>query len=167
MKTTHKIWLVLLIAISSLTAGCGFQLRGQADIPYSSLYIDGNTGSGLVINLQRIIRAGGHKERLAGSSKEAERTIQIMSEVNNKIILSLSGAGRVREYQLQYRVKYRLLTAQAKEILLPTEIVLYRDMSYNDTYILAKGEEEQQLYRDMQTDAAQQILRRIALLHGA
>ncbi|BBP01544.1 LPS assembly lipoprotein LptE [Sulfuriferula nivalis] len=167
MKTTYRLWLVLLLVISSLIAGCGFQLRGQSDIPYSSLYIDGNTGSGLVINLKRIIRAGGHKERLAASSKEAERTIQIISEANNKIILSLSGAGRVREYQLQYRVKYRMLTAQAKEILLPTEIVLYRDMSYNDTDILAKGDEEQQLYKDMQTDAAQQILRRIALLHGA
>ena len=118
-------------------------------------------------NLQRIIRSGGHKERLANSSAEAERSLQIMSEVRNKIILSLSGAGRVREYQLQYRVKYRLLTAQGKEVLLPTEIVLTRDMSYNDAYIIAKGEEEQQLYRDMQTDAAQQILRRISLLHGA
>lgn len=167
MKITYQFWLVLALAFSSLTAGCGFQLRGQADIPYSSIYVDGNPGSPLVINLQRIIRSGGHKERLAASSAQAERSIQIMSEVRNKIILSLSGAGRVREYQLQYRVKYRLLAPQGKEILLPTEIVLYRDMSYNDAYIIAKGEEEQLLYRDMQTDAAQQILRRIALLHGA
>ncbi len=167
MKITYRVWLVLALAISSLTAGCGFQLRGQADIPYSSVYVDGNPGSALVLNLQRIIRSGGHKERLAASSAQAERSIQIMSEVRNKIILSLSGAGRVREYQLQYRVKYRLLAPQGKEILLPTEIILTRDMSYSDAYIIAKGEEEQQLYRDMQNDAAQQILRRIALLHGA
>lgn len=167
MKTTYRFWLVVALGISSLNAGCGFQLRGQADIPYKSMYVDGAAGSPLVTNLQRIIRSGGHKERLANSSAEAERSLQIMSEVRNKIILSLSGAGRVREYQLQYRVKYRLLAPQGKEILLPTEIVLTRDMSYNDAYIIAKGEEEQQLYRDMQTDAAQQILRRIALLHGA
>lgn len=167
MKFPNRFWLVVALGISSLYTGCGFQLRGQADIPYSSMYVDGAAGSPLVTNLQRIIRSGGHKERLANSSAEAERSLQIMSEVRNKIILSLSGAGRVREYQLQYRVKYRLLAAQGKEILLPTEIVLTRDMSYNDAYIIAKGEEEQQLYRDMQTDAAQQILRRIALLHGA
>ncbi|NOT17830.1 MAG: lipoprotein B transmembrane [Sulfuriferula sp.] len=165
MKTTSRFWLVLIL--TSLITGCGFQLRGYTDIPYSTMYVDGNPNSPLVVNLQRIIRAGGHKERLTASSAQAERTIQILSEINNKIILSLSGAGRVREYQLQYRVKYRLLAPAAKEILLPTEILLTRDMSYNDTDIIAKGSEEQQLYRDMQTDAAQQILRRIALLHGA
>lgn len=165
MKIPMRFWLWLTLIVSVFTAGCGFHLRGQVDIPYTSLYVEGNPGSPLVINLQRIIRAGGHKERLAKSSDTAERTIQIMSEVSSKIILSLSGAGRVREYQLQYRVKYRLLAPKGKEIIAPAEIVLSRDMSYNDTLVLAKAEEEQLLYRDMQTDAAQQILRRIALLH--
>ena len=160
-----KFWLALTLTMSVLTAGCGFQLRGQADIPYTSLYVDGNPGSPVVSNLQRIISAGGHKDRLAKSSDTAERTIQIMSDTSNKIILSLSGAGRVREYQLQYRVKYRLLAPKGAEILRPTQIVLSRDMSYNDTLALAKADEEQLLYRDMQNDAAQQILRRIALLH--
>ena len=165
MKIPMKFWLAVTLIMSVFTAGCGFHLRGQVDIPYTSLYVDGNPGSPLVTNLQRIIRAGGHNDRLAKTSDSAERTIQIMSEVSSKIILSLSGAGRVREYQLQYRVKYRLLAPKGKEILLPAEIVLSRDMSYNDTLVLAKADEEQLLYRDMQTDAAQQILRRIALLH--
>lgn len=165
MKIHMKFWLATTLIMGILTAGCGFHLRGQVDIPYSSLYVDGNSGSPLVTNLQRIIRAGGHNDRLAKSSDTAERTIQIMSETNSKIILSLSGAGRVTEYQLQYRVKYRLLAPKGKEILTPVTIVLSRDMSYSDTLVLAKTEEEQLLYRDMQTDAAQQILRRIALLH--
>jgi LPS-assembly lipoprotein len=165
MKIPMKFWLALMLLVSALTGGCGFHLRGQADIPFTSLYVDGNPGSPLVINLQRIIKAGGHKDRLAKSADTAERTIQIMSELSNKIILSISGAGRVREYQLQYRVKYRLLDPKGKEILTPAEIILSRDMSYNDTLVLAKSDEEQLDYRDMQTDAAQQILRRIALLH--
>lgn len=165
MKIRMKFWLAATLIMSTFTTGCGFHLRGQVDIPYSSLYVDGNPGSPLVTNLQRIIRTGGHNDRLAKSSDTAERTIQIMSETNSKVILSLSGAGRVTEYQLQYRVKYRLLAPKGKEILTPVEIALRRDMSYNDTLVLAKSEEEQLLYRDMQTDAAQQILRRIALLH--
>jgi LPS-assembly lipoprotein len=43
-----------------------------------------------------------------------------------------------------------------------TEIGLSRDMTYSDTQVLAKAEEEKLLYRDMQNDAAQQILRRMA-----
>lgn len=155
---THWLWLALIGV--TLTAGCGFQLRGQIELPYRSVYVEGGQG-GLTTALQAALRLG-HADRLASSAAKAESVIQILSEQNSKVILSLSGIGRVREYQLQYRVSYRLTTPQGKQILAPTNILLARDMTYNDTLVLAKGEEEQLLYRDMHKDAAQQILRRVA-----
>ena len=104
----------------------------------------------------------GHANRLAPSAAQAESVIQILSEQNSKLILSLSGIGKAREYQLQYRVSYRLITPQGKQILAPANILLVRDMTYSDAQVLAKGEEEQLLYRDMHKDAARQVLRRIA-----
>ena len=159
----HTFWILIICA---LLASCGFHLRGQVDIPFSSVFVEGNGASAVVTNLRQIITAGGHKNRLAQSRASAEVTIQILSETSNMVIIALSGAGRVTEYQLQYRVKYRLLGQGSKEVLAPVEIVLSRDMSYNDTQPYAYADEEQFLYRDMQTDAAQQILRRIALLHA-
>ena len=164
MKIPVQPWLLVALIISIATTGCGFRLRGQADIPFTSLYVAGNGASPVVADLRQIIAAGGHQNRLATSSANAERTIQILSETSNMIIIALSGAGRVTEYQLQYRVKYRLLDKN-KEVLKPIEIVLSRDMSYNDTQPYAYSDEENFLNHDMQTDAAQQILRRIALLH--
>jgi LPS-assembly lipoprotein len=41
-------------------------------------------------------------------------------------------------------------------------VQLTRDVTYNDAEILAKEAEEQLLFRDMQTDMVQQILRRLA-----
>jgi len=38
-------------------------------------------------------------------------------------------------------------------------------MSYNDAQVIAKENEEQLLYRDMQTDMVQQIMRRLAAAH--
>ena len=93
---------------------------------------------------------------------KAESVIDIMSVQNSKVIVALSGIGRVREYQLQYRVQYQLITPKGKVILPPANLLLARDMTYNDAQVLAKGAEEQLLYRDMQKDAAQQIMQRIA-----
>ncbi|MHB1677312.1 MAG: LPS-assembly lipoprotein LptE [Sulfuriferula sp.] len=164
MKILIQPWFFLSLMISLTMMGCGFHLRAQVDIPFTSVYVDGSGASPVVTDLRQMITAGGHKDRLAKSSISAERTIQIMSDSSTMIIIALNGAGQVAEYQLQYRVKYRLL-AHDKEVLKPVEIVLSRDMSYNNSQPYAYGDEENFLYHDMQTDAAQQILRRIALLH--
>lgn len=155
---THWLWLAFISVI--LTAGCGFHLRGQVELPYRSVYVEGGQG-GLATALQAALRLG-HANRLAPSAAQAESVIQILSEQNSKLILSLSGIGKAREYQLQYRVSYRLITPQGKQILAPAHILLVRDMTYSDAQVLAKGEEEQLLYRDMHKDAARQVLRRIS-----
>lgn len=159
----HSRWLLVLLLSLVLTA-CGFHLRSQVDIPFSSVYVEGSSTSPLVMDLRQIIISGGHKNRLAKSAASAQRTIQILSETNTMVILALNGAGQVAEYQLQYHAKYRLL-AHGKDLVKPAEIILSRDMSYNNSQPYAYGDEENFLYHDMQNDAAQQILRRIALVH--
>jgi len=47
-------------------------------------------------------------------------------------------------------------------LIAPTEIVQQRDISFNESAVLAKEAEEALLYRDMQTDIVQQLLRRLA-----
>jgi LPS-assembly lipoprotein len=46
----------------------------------------------------------------------------------------------------------------------PTEIVLKRDVSYNPNQELAQAAEEVLLYKDMQSDLVQQILRRMSAI---
>ncbi len=160
MKNTlpGRLWLVALGVI--FIAGCGFHLRGQIELPYRSVYVQGGQ-DGLAVALQAALRLG-HAGRLAPSAEKAESVIDIMSVQNSKVIVALSGIGRVREFQLQYRVQYQLITPKGKVILAPANLLLARDMTYNDAQVLAKGAEEQLLYRDMQKDAAQQIMQRIA-----
>jgi LPS-assembly lipoprotein len=98
--------------------------------------------------------------RLTDNPKEAAATLSILSELREREILSLGGQGRVREYQLRYRVAYQVTDAK-RVITPPTQIVLKRDISFNDAEVLAKESEEALLYRDMQLDAVQQLLRRL------
>ena len=86
----------------------------------------------------------------------------LLGEAQEKVILSLSAAGRVREYQLRYRLAFKVHDLKSKEYIAPTEIVLVRDISFSDDQVLAKGHEEALLYRDMRNDMVQQLMRRLA-----
>ncbi len=96
--------------------------------------------------------------------KAAQAIVDVLAETKDKSILSLNSQGRVREYTLTYALRFRVKDNQAKELLEPTEIVLKRSISFNENQALAKEEEETFLYRDMQTDLVQQLMRRLAAL---
>lgn len=150
-----------MLAAALLLSACGFRLRGEAAVPFDSIYVQGAPASPFTIQLKRSITAG-TRARLAAKPEEAEVVLQIMGEQQEKDILALSGGGRVREFQLRYRVSYRLTdNKNATEYIAPSEIVLRRELTYSDTEALAKESEEMLLFRDMQSDAAQQLLRRL------
>lgn len=141
-----------------LLASCGFHLRGQAALPFETMYVSGSANFRTL--LARSIRAGSNT-RIVDNPKEAQVTLQVVGEQNDRVILSLSGSGRVRELQLRYRISYRLTDNENRELLPTTEMLLKRDLTYSDTDVLGKEQEEQLLIRDMRNDAAQQVVRRL------
>ncbi len=157
---------LLWLFIPLLVTGCGFHLRSQADIPFSAIYLQAPGGSAVAANIRHIMTFGGHADSLVAAPDKAERIIDIQREQPQMIIVALTGAGLVSEYQLQLDVKYRVLYPNGKIALPSTLIHLTRDMAYNPTAPYAYDAEEQFLNRDMQQDAAQQILHRLAMLHN-
>lgn len=148
----------ILVLLSLLGLGaCGFQLRGDASLPFSSLYIEG--GQDIVVDLQRAIRPSATK--VTPSAQEAEAVLQILDESREKRILGLNSAGRVNEFRLLYRVSFKVSGKTGSELVSPQQIELRRDITFNDSQTLAKESEESLLYRDMQNDAVQQIIRRM------
>ena len=151
----------LIISTMLLTlAGCGFQLRGAANLPYDTLHVAAATTSTFATQVRRAVTSGS-QTRVVDNPKEAQATLHVLGEAREKSILSLSGGGRVREFQLRYRVSYRVTDKYNKELRAPTQILLHRDFSFNDTDTLSKESEEALLYRDMQTDAVSQLLRQL------
>ena len=149
-----------LAAALSLLAACGFQLRGTADMPFDTLYLPGATG-GIALELKRNIQSGS-ATRVVDDPKAAEAQLLFSEETRIKEILALSTAGRVREYRLIYRVGFRVGDGKGGDFVPPSTVTLTRDVTYDDAVALAKETEEQQLYRDMQADMVQQIMRRLA-----
>ncbi|MBK5102969.1 MAG: hypothetical protein JJE42_01870 [Burkholderiales bacterium] len=150
-----------ILALGLLTAACGFQLRGQAQLPFETLYVAIPAVSPLGTELKRNIIAG-TRTRLVNTPGEAQAILELVSEERGKTILSFDSSGQVLEYQLHYRLKFRVRDARGRDYLPQSEIRLTRDVSYTSSQVLAKESEEQLLYRDMQSDVVQQILRRLA-----
>ncbi len=150
----------ILAAFVVWAAGCGFHLRGTADLPFSTVFVPGATG-GIALDLARNIQAGTNA-KVVGDPQAAEAILQFTGEARDKEILSLTGTGRVREFRLRYRVGFRVHDGKGHDFVPQNTLELTRDVSFNDAEVLAKESEEQLLFRDMQGDMVQQIMRRLA-----
>ena len=159
IPSTFRCTLVALLSV--LLAACGFQLRGAYNLPYESLYLGVGDVSVIGAGLKRAIRASG-STRLADTPADAQATFLPTVETREPIILSLSSAGRVREKRLRYRYGYRVVDGKGRDLVLPSTVELNRDLTYADSDVLAKTQEEDLLWRDMETDLVQQLMRRLA-----
>jgi LPS-assembly lipoprotein len=154
------------LCLALILSACGFQLRGTSNatqLPFKTIHLGFSEASPLGIELKRNIRASGDT-LIATDPKLADVNFEVLSETREKVILSLNNQGRVREYTLYYKLRFQVKDQRGKELLAQTDIVLKRDISFNESQVLAKEKEEELLYRDMQTDLVQQILRRLAAI---
>ncbi len=145
---------------AALVSGCGFQLRRLDGIPFASLYLDAPPGSAVAQRIRTMLISS-KTTRLTATPDQAEATLSMGPEERSKTILSLSGAGRVTEYRLGLQLTYSIVSRDGRVLGEPETIDLSRDLTYDDTQLLAKGAEEQLLYRDMEDSATQRILRRL------
>jgi LPS-assembly lipoprotein len=150
------------LLLTSLLGGCGFKLRGNQSFAFTSISINPSPGGAVAQELRRSF--GTAVQVMAGDqpTSPAQVRLDVLDELREKVVVGINASGQVRELQLRIRVKFQLNTAQGKELIAPADILQQRDISYSESAALAKEAEESLLYRDMQTDIVQQILRRLA-----
>ncbi|SDX06966.1 LPS-assembly lipoprotein LptE [Nitrosomonas oligotropha] len=155
---------ILILVILLLLTACGFKLRGQiSSLPFKTLYISAPGGNTIGMNLERAIGTSS-TTKVVANAEDAEATLEVISATSERIILSLSGGGRVRDFNLLYRVRYRLYDKQNVEIVPHTEVTLTRVLPFLDAQILAKEAEERLLQKDMEADAIQQMMWRLSTI---
>ncbi|MFO7188722.1 MAG: LPS assembly lipoprotein LptE [Pseudomonadota bacterium] len=156
MKTALRALFICLLAAT--LAACGFKLRGPQTLPFDTIAVPGVTT--LRTEIKRAIQTQSNA-KVVENVNDADAVLDISREASEKVILSLTTRGRVREYQLRYLVSYRVTRKQGGVYVPPTTVLLTRDITFNDE-ILAKETEEQQLYAEMRADFVQQLMRRLA-----
>jgi LPS-assembly lipoprotein len=152
---------LLLVLVTLLTSACGFQLRGAFSLPFDTLYIAQPESSELRAVIKRNVEAS-TQTRVVANPTDAQANLAILGDVPQKKIMSLNSAGRVREYQLERVFTFRVTDPKGLEFLPPSTIRITREMTFDDAAVLSKEAEEVLLWRDIQNDLVQQLMRRLA-----
>ena len=166
MKPSRRLFLTSLGVglLPAWLAGCGFQLRQTNDFAFKTLYANFSTTSPLGVELRRNLLGTGRIDLWTEAKLmlKADVILDILSEDRQQVAVGVSATGQVRELQLRLRVRFRLRTPQGLELIEPVELFQQRDLSFTETAALSKEIEQAILYRDMQTDIVQQIMRRLS-----
>ena len=164
-KTTRRHWLAATTAAgaAAMLTGCGFRLRGAQNFAFDSIYVAMPDASGLGNELRRQLASNG-KLRVIRDATEAQKAQVVLESIQDqreRIVVGLTASGQVREFQLRVRFRFRLRTPGGKELIPDTEILQQRDVSFSETTALASEQKDLLLYRDMQSDVVQQVIRRL------
>ena len=150
---------VLAACATPLLAACGFKLRQAPDFGFSRIAL-AMPNTSLAIELRRQIDGTGRLE--VTDAARAEVVLESGGEVRERVVVSITASGEVREFSLRIRFRFRLRTADGRELLPSTEILRQIDQSYSESAALSKEAEALMLYQNMQSDIVQQVLRRLA-----
>jgi LPS-assembly lipoprotein len=163
MRVPFKLLLAVIFA--AVLTGCGFHLRGtlSGNLPYKTMHIALPETAEVRIWLERYINAAGSTE-IVEEASQADATFQQLSDGRQKTILSVNAQGRVREYRLQLNYTFRVVNKKGQVLIPPNEINLTRDITFDDSNVLAKDLEEGLLWRDMNNDLVNQIMRRLSII---
>lgn len=157
---------VFLLGSAAGLAGCGFELRRAPEFVFKTLHFAGFKAHSPLLDELRRQLAFSSTTREVEAASQADVVLDALADARDKGVVASTSAGQVREVQLRLRIQFRLRTPGGKELIAPTEIMLTRDMSYDERQALAKEQEEEQLYRAMQRDVALQVLRRLAAVRS-
>jgi LPS-assembly lipoprotein len=160
--------LVLIIgAVTALCSlsGCGFKLRGPQLMSFTSFYSSFGPNSVVGADLNRLLKSQG-QIRVETDPTKAQIRMMVQFDGRERDIVGYSATGRPREYQLRQRLRYQLLNSKADPLGTPIELVVRRDISTTDAEQNAKQQEEELLYKEMEADLVDQVLRRLGALQN-
>jgi LPS-assembly lipoprotein len=167
MMKRHPLLAFAIMALTTfMLTACGFHMRGSTlhdSLPFKSIQVIIPESSQFGVELKRNLRANDNVQ-VVSDPKTAQVILEILAEKKTKSILSLNIQGRAREYSLIYELRYRVRNNKNKELLPPATIALNRTLIFSESHALARESEEDLLYRDMQTDLVQQLMRRLAAM---
>jgi len=158
MNTIYKKFITLFMLL--MITSCGFHLRGMTEISFKTISLEGKELS-FTKNLKKTLAS--NKVAIILPTENPELRIELLSEESEKRILSLSGQGLVREFEIFYRVRYRIKTIDSETWSQENIIETRRDFTFSDSNLIGKEEEERQLNESMRNEAITNLFNQIQL----
>ena len=154
--------LVLQAAPALLLAGCGFELKRVAALQFDSIALTGFAprsplAQELRTTLERTVTV---KE----SPAQAQVVFQALGDERIRRAVAFTASGQVRDIQLRTVLRYRAQTPSERVLIPDSKIELIREMTFIEGKALGKEQEEQDLFREMQSDIVLQLVLRLSTI---
>jgi len=150
----------LAAAAPLLLGACGFELRRAPQLPFARIALTGFAPRSPLA--EELTRTLSQTVQVLAAPAQADVVLQALNDRRERTVVASTAAGQVRELTLRLRFEFRVIHPGGRELVPANELLLSRDMSYSETFALAKEQEESQLYAAMQTDVVMQVMRRLA-----
>lgn len=160
-RTAFTVMSLMLAALMTLLAGCGFHLQNKVEMPpeMQQTYLEVQSpNSRLATRLKTLLEQNGVE---VVNSAKGVAILEVPMNRMRKEIQSIGDNARVREYQLRLTVNFRVLERDGNELIPLQSLELARVYSFNEQDILAAEREDEYLRGEISDTVASMILRRI------
>lgn len=163
---------IVIIALSTLVLGsCGFQMRGaqqSGSQMVGQLYLEEQQGTVSVLQpLRNALKA--QQVQFAAFREQADTVVILSDEILSRRVASVSGSGKVSEYELLHSVGLRTVRSEADikagELVADSSnlpklqtVSVARDYTYDETDVLAKDDEERILRSEMREELVRHLV---------
>ncbi len=153
----------VIAAFCIMLAACGFQLRGNFELPaeMADTYVSYAGGDGAM--LRTVVRALNlNGIRVKRSAVDASAILHIPSAATSRRLLSKDSDGRPREYELTVTLNYRVTTPEGIDLILPAQVSRRSNIELNPVDPLGNSGDIARAVASLREDAVWDMLGRIA-----
>lgn len=158
---TPRRYLVGFLMLSLLLAGCGFKMRGQTDLPFTSIYSNISSNSSFGIYIYRLLKASSPKTVMVDNPQQAELIITQLALNRTRTEVSLDADGAVEEYELGLTFQFSVSDLAGNVLIEPTVLTASQLLPYDEKEASAKAAEMVLIYNNMEKSIANRLYRRI------
>lgn len=157
--------LMLVSTLAAALSGCGFHFLETASYPpqMAVMYIDtADRYSPFYRQLVAVLRRGG--VRLTDNATEARTTLKIVKDDTGRRLQSVTARNVPAEFEVYYEVRFAV-DVDGKEVVPVERLSLSRDYSFDETRVLGKEGEEQDIRQAIAADLVGLVSRRLSAVH--
>ena len=153
---------LLRAAPALLLAGCGFELKRAAELHFESIALTGFAPRSPLA--QELRTALERSVKVIEDQAQAQVVFQALTDQRTRRAVAYTASGQVRDIQLRMLLRYRAQTPSERELIPVSAIEKIREMTFIESAALGKQQEEQDVYREMQSDMVLQLMLQLSTI---
>ena len=161
----HKALILPCLALGLMLSGCGFQLRGESNVPDAIQPLALQCAPPVPDRICRAVETQLTLGEVRTADAENAKTIITVRDFRQERRANAITARAAAEYTLRQSVAVEVLSADQTPLVATGRVSSAETYRYDETNVLAKRREEDQIQTELARRLAQQLLFRLTPLN--